>query len=673
VEKDKNKKEVSRRDFLVGAGAVVATSAIGAGILGGCGKTTTETVQVTNTVTKTVPTTVSVPTTVTVTSTASGGGATTITKTVTSTASGGGAADPYAFLASLPAIADADIVSTTTKDIVVIGASNCGHVAALLASKLGASVVCMEAWDHDFFYTHNHPGIGGGGYPQEVGTVNSKWMMAKGAPFIPYADFANQWQRQQASRCNPFLIQDFYKYSGSTIDWLISDLPDKYTMVDATGKSFEGGMSTAIGFMCPPTPEFTKAFPTNSVGGWYSWIGSIQFFTRMTKNADGTWPERGRFWQEFCQMHIAKAQTAGAVFEFGVKIDRLLQNANGDVIGCMGVDKNGKYHKYLANKGVLLACGGFEANLDMVLAFANQWNPYYFGYAKPTSVSPMPGTGESLAAAIRIGALLHLGPTGTGSGRVASLPFRAPWPQFDSSGKRFSNEFTLSGYAAQYLPNGKFTQISDSKWPQMASLQPYGHGSIDCVNPAWGFFSEQVNAIKPGDPKGGYVAWTGGGEINTEAQKTAAANTFCANTIPELLDLLGITGDAKANTIASITRYNQLCAQGNDDDFGKPKEFMIPLDTPPYYGAVGTKSNGTGSVQWSSGLAVDENYNVRKAKDMTPIKGLFAAGNAAGGKMVLEYGPVISGIANGTAITTGRLAALCMLGKPKDTPLPSLT
>jgi len=80
VRKDKDnieKGKVSRRDFLVGAGAVVATSAVGSMVLAGCGGGT-ETVTVTQT--KTVPTTV--------TSTVGGGG--TVTSTVTSTVGGGG-------------------------------------------------------------------------------------------------------------------------------------------------------------------------------------------------------------------------------------------------------------------------------------------------------------------------------------------------------------------------------------------------------------------------------------------------------------------------------------------------------------------------------------------------------------------------------------------------------
>lgn len=551
--------------------------------------------------------------------------------------------DPYAFLSPLPGVPESNIVNTITKDIVVVGAGNCGHVAALTAATEGASVSCVEKYDKASFYSKNR------GYPQEVGTVNSKWMMAHGAPYIPYEDFANQWQRQQASRCNPDIIRDYYLYSGKTIDWLISDVPEEL-------------MSQAIGFMCPPAPEFTAAFPDNSIGGWYSWIGSIQFFTKFVKNADGTWPERKRFWQDICQQHIEKAKSLGAEFDFGLTVDRLIQNSAGDVIGLMAVDAENKYHRYLANKGVILASGGFENNLDMTFAFSNQQNLYYFGYPKPTRVFPGPGTGEPIAAAIRIGSLLHLGPTGTGSARLPTLPFQAPYPQFNANGERFANEFTISRYAAQYQPAGLYCQIGDNKWREYMKLMPYGHGSIDVVNSSWEYFKEQAEKIVPGDPRGGRVEWTGGAELNSPEEKKRPANLWCANTLSELLDILGYSGQPKENILAGIERYNRLCAKGNDDDYGKPSQLMWAIDTPPFYGSAGQASKGSGFNAWIGGLAVDNNYNVRDRNCM-PIKGLFAAGNAAGGKMVLEYGPVISGIACGTAITTGRLAALSALGR----------
>ncbi len=114
-EEMKKSEEVSRRDFLVGAGAVLAASALGGGMLSGCSKeTTTETVQVTTT--KTVPTTIEVPTTVV--STVNGSGAT-VTETKTTTVQG--TADKF----WLPANWDYEA------DVVVVGYGGAGAVSAI--------------------------------------------------------------------------------------------------------------------------------------------------------------------------------------------------------------------------------------------------------------------------------------------------------------------------------------------------------------------------------------------------------------------------------------------------------------------------------------------------------------------------------------------------------------
>ena len=91
-DKGKEKGEVTRRDFLTGAGAVVIGGAIGAGIAiplvgGGDGEVTTKTIEVTKTVD--VTKTVQVPTTVTSTLPGTTGTTTepdgTVTTTVTTT------------------------------------------------------------------------------------------------------------------------------------------------------------------------------------------------------------------------------------------------------------------------------------------------------------------------------------------------------------------------------------------------------------------------------------------------------------------------------------------------------------------------------------------------------------------------------------------------------------
>jgi len=85
--------EVSRRDFLVGAGTVVVGGAIGAGLLSSCGETVTTTIKETST--KTVATTVTAPgTTETKTVAGEDGEVITVTETKTETEPGGGGIEP---------------------------------------------------------------------------------------------------------------------------------------------------------------------------------------------------------------------------------------------------------------------------------------------------------------------------------------------------------------------------------------------------------------------------------------------------------------------------------------------------------------------------------------------------------------------------------------------------
>ncbi len=92
-EKQEESGEVTRRDFLVGAGTVVVGGAIGAGLLSSCSNGEPQTVTTTKTVEKT--TTIGGSGAVTVTETVGGEGAQTITETKTVTAPGGDVVEPW--------------------------------------------------------------------------------------------------------------------------------------------------------------------------------------------------------------------------------------------------------------------------------------------------------------------------------------------------------------------------------------------------------------------------------------------------------------------------------------------------------------------------------------------------------------------------------------------------
>ena len=106
---------------------------------------------------------------------------------------------------------------------------------------------------------------------------------------------------------------------------------------------------------------------------------------------------------------------------------------------------------------------------------------------------------------------------------------------------------------------------------------------------------------------------------------------------------------------ATVDRYNELCAKGSDDDFGKNPTFMRAIDTPPFI--VVPHEFGMGLSAIIGGLLVNADNQVLKADEHTPIDGLFAVGNVSG----CFYGGVdypmdVLGLSIGRAITGGYLA-----------------
>ena len=128
---------------------------------------------------------------------------------------------------------------------------------------------------------------------------------------------------------------------------------------------------------------------------------------------------------------------------------------------------------------------------------------------------------------------------------------------------------------------------------------------------------------------------------------------YAADDLETLGTYLGYEGEALDNFVASIERYNDLCAQGVDEDFGKDPSLMIPVSNPPYYAYGGTKALGVLMVT-VAGLLIDENGQVL-GNDYRPIKGLFAAGNASGSRFGWQYFTSIAGQSLTLAHTLGKM------------------
>lgn len=87
--------------------------------------------------------------------------------------------------------------------------------------------------------------------------------------------------------------------------------------------------------------------------------------------------------------------------------------------------------------------------------------------------------------------------------------------------------------------------------------------------------------------------------------------------------LTNIDAAALADTVA---RYNELCAAGRDEDFGKAAKYLVPIEGGPYY-AIPRGSNKLPAIL--GGLVVDGNHQCLNG-EFEPIGRPVRRGNASG-------------------------------------------
>ncbi len=107
-----------------------------------------------------------------------------------------------------------------------------------------------------------------------------------------------------------------------------------------------------------------------------------------------------------------------------------------------------------------------------------------------------------------------------------------------------------------------------------------------------------------------------------------------------------------ANALAEIEAWNAAREAGVDTEFGRDPEMLWPIATPPFYGFVGDKRVGGGSLVATSGLLCTGDQQVQ-GQGFEPIKGLYATGNCCGGRFPMGYNGIMNGVSIGMCLTLG--------------------
>jgi len=231
--------------------------------------------------------------------------------------------------------------------------------------------------------------------------------------------------------------------------------------------------------------------------------------------------------------------------------------------------------------------------------------------------------------------------------------------QLNNEGNRFMNEDVPGQPLADQLSRQpessdptkaaaglKSWQIFDSSWPEQIANMPDGHG--------------YVNHFIPDDQADQYETVLAGFGLGYTTQGLVddwiTANGVSADTIEDLAAAMDLPVDAVK---ASIERYNELCAKGHDDDYGKDPRRLFPVANPPFNACP---FDSAGMLVVMGGIDVNHMLQPFDANN-NPIEGLYIAGNAQSRRFLVEYPVTVAGISLGTALTFGRLAGQNAAGK----------
>jgi succinate dehydrogenase/fumarate reductase flavoprotein subunit len=276
-----------------------------------------------------------------------------------------------------------------------------------------------------------------------------------------------------------------------------------------------------------------------------------------------------------------------------------------------------------ARKGVVLACGGFEWNADMVRT--------YLGYeVKP--LSPWANTGDGHLMAMEAGARMGSMTTFFSYG-VVYEPWETgrdgePLPQMimglgpgsiivNQRGERFMHGgYTYNDFSHPF-------STFDQRNPGFTNKPP-----------AWIVFGAEhlekgIMGSKPG------IELNLTGPDGQEPPEWVAV----AGSVRELAEKIGIDPDALQ---ATVDRYNEFAEKGEDPDWGDPLQTHVltgpdTVDIAPIVGApFGAIQQWPGTIGTNGGCRIDADARVLGHR-VPVVDGLYAAGNTSASVLGATY------------------------------------
>ena len=529
--------------------------------------------------------------------------------------------DENDWLGKEPDIDETAITETVDTDILIVGAGNGGMFAAAYAAANGLNFRVIEQNANVQDTRHWY------------GAVDSAAAKEAGEPATDKAKLLSEISRYASGKCDQRVVKTWINESAAMHDFMRSILEDKY------------------GWVCDFTSGSEAAWPAENAEHNTDYLYPVQEHNYMASER-----ESGLARNELLLQYI---QELGYDVDFKTSLAKLEKNSDGRITGIIAQStEDDHFIRYNANKGVLLACGGFPGNPYMM----EQLDPLGTSVTTACSYSPA-DKGYGIRAAVWAGANLDkeaapmlfdrgIVAPGVDAGYVDSEsafggkafpgnirqynPGTQPFLKVNRNGERFANEscpYNDIVYAAAHQPGRVYAQICDANILEDAKR----FHTIGC--------SAQTR---------------NGGEKYIQGKMDEAIEAgalFKCDTLDELADKMGFTGAAKDTFLATVERYNELYDKQNDEDFGKPAYRLSAIRTAPFYGCW----LGASLLTTEQGIAINEKGQALDNNNQ-PMEGLYITGDMSGSFFANNYPCLMAGVAMGRTLTFAMKAVKQMAG-----------
>ena len=518
--------------------------------------------------------------------------------------------DENDWLGTEPDIDEAAITETVDTDILIVGAGNGGMFAAAYAAANGLNFRIIEQNGNVQDTRHWY------------GAIDSAAAKAAGEEPFDRAKLLSEISRYASGKCDQRVVKTWINESAAMHDFMRSILEDKY------------------GWVCDFTSGSEAAWPAENAEHNTDYLFPVEEHNYMASESQSGTPRN--------ELLLQYIQELGYDVDFKVSLAKLEKDDSGRITGIIAQNMDDDHFiRYNAAKGVLLACGGYAGNPYMM----QQLDPLGTSVTTACSYSPA-DKGYGIRAAVWAGANLDkeaapmlfdrgIVAPGVDAGYVDSdsafggkafpgeirqfNPGTQPFLKVNRNGERFANEscpYNDIVYAAAHQPGRVYAQISDANMLEDAKR----FHTIGCSA------GTRKNTME--------------GLEKTFASAEEKGCFFRADTIEELADKMGFTGDAKDTFLATVERYNELYDKQNDEDFGKPASRLSAIRTAPFYGCW----LGASLLCSMQGISITENCQAKDSNN-EPIPGLYITGDMSGSFFQNNYPCVMGGTACGRTLT----------------------